>query len=76
MINNFGDFVGAVADYIEKEYDPDEFQNLSDNEKWTIRSMIDAHYNRHDSVSNVANVVINYLRLSRQYIKGHPRSSK
>ena len=65
MINNFGDYVGAVADYIEKEYNPDDFQNLNDDEKWTIRTMLESHYHYDNAVSNASNDIIHYLRSSR-----------
>ncbi len=66
---SLGAFVGAVSEYIDKEYNPDEFLNLTTDEKYTIRTMIEDHYYHDGCVSNVANNIINYLRASRFWSK-------
>jgi len=65
--SSWGDYVGYVADYIEQEYDPDEFTRLTDDEKWTIRSMIEASYHYDNAASNVATNIIDYLRTNRKW---------
>lgn len=68
-INNFGDYVGAVSNYIEKEYDADQFVNLTDDEKWSIRNIIETDYHYDNHINNSANNVINYLKSNRNLIK-------
>lgn len=63
----FGDFIGQVSDYLESEYDPDEFINLTTDEKWTIRSMIEGEYYKNNCVSNVTSEIVDYLRKNRNH---------
>ncbi|NDC73091.1 MAG: hypothetical protein EBZ62_06490 [Sphingobacteriia bacterium] len=64
----FENFALDVADYIEAEYSDNEFDDLNEDERLTIRNMLDAHYHFNDSISNAANYVINYLRTSRNWL--------
>ena len=64
--DTLGDFIGRVSDYLENEYDPNEFINLTIDEKWTIRSMIENEYHKNNCISNVTNQIVNYLRNNRQ----------
>lgn len=66
-INSFSDFGRSVADYIDYEYGESEFYNLSSDEKATIYQIVVAHYDHQDSVNNVANDIIHYLRASRSW---------
>lgn len=65
----FQDFVNEVADYIDAEYDNADIVDLNDDERITIRNILDAHYHFNDSVSNTATYVIRYLRESRSWLK-------
>jgi len=66
---SFKDFAHEVADYIDAEYDNADMINLNDDERATIKNMLDAHYHFNDSVSNAANYVIRYLRESRAWME-------
>ncbi len=66
---SFKDFAHEVADYIDAEYDNADMINLNDDERMTIKNMLDAHYHFNDSVSNAANYVIRYLRESRAWME-------
>jgi hypothetical protein len=41
---------------------------LSDDEKYTIRNIVHAHYEIDDSIANAANHIMDYLKTSRQWI--------
>jgi hypothetical protein len=65
---SFKDFAHDVADYIDAEYDGADI-TINDDERMTIKNMLDAHYHFNDSVSNAANYVIRYLRESRAWME-------
>lgn len=66
--NSFKDYLNGIADYVGLEYgDIEKSQPLSDDEKYVIRQMCMAHYENNDSIANVANLVMNYLRTSRKW---------
>lgn len=67
--NGFQQYAHKVADYIDAEYGGSEFEGLNEDEKQTIYSMMVAHYHYDGCVSNVANEIVHYLRVSRSYIK-------
>jgi hypothetical protein len=68
MKNNLEKFTYKVADYIDHEYGGSDISDgLTDDERYTIRNLVTAHYEWNDSVSNVANHIINYLRKTRQW---------
>jgi hypothetical protein len=67
--NSFQQYAHKVADYIDAEYGGSEFDGLNDDEKQTIYNMMVAHYHYDGCVSNVANEIVHYLRVSRSYIK-------
>lgn len=62
--NNFNGFAHVVADYIDAEYGESEFEGLNEDEKQTIYNMMVAHYHYDGCVSNVANEIVHYLRMS------------
>jgi hypothetical protein len=68
----FQDFTNDVADYIDSEYGSGNdlvMATLTDDERYTIKNMLDAHYHFNDSVNNTANYVIDYLRQTRNWTK-------
>jgi hypothetical protein len=67
--DSFNSFALSVADYIDAEYGDSEFEGLNEDEKQTIYSMMVAHYHYDGCVSNVANEIVHYLRVSRSYTK-------
>lgn len=67
--NGFKQYAHKVADYIDAEYGGSEFDKLNEDEKQTIYNMMVAHYHYDRCVSNVANEIVNYLRVSRAYNK-------
>lgn len=67
--SNFNSFALKVADYIDAEYGGSEFDGLNEDEKQTIYNMMVAHYHYDSCVSNVANEIVHYLRVSRSYTK-------
>ena len=68
---SFQDFAHDVADYIDAEYDGADMINLNDDERATIKNMLDAHYNFDDSINNTANYVMMYLRESRAWMENN-----
>jgi len=65
----FSDYLNAIADYIGLEYGSiDDGRPLSDDEKYTIRNIVHAHYEIDDSIANAANHIMDYLKTSRQWI--------
>ena len=62
--SNFNSFALKVADYIDAEYGESEFEGLNEDEKQTIYNMMVAHYHYDGCVSNVANEIVHYLRMS------------
>lgn len=72
----FTEYVDKVLFYMDNEYTKDTnvglgTSDLSDDEKYTIRSMVYHHYYKDNSPSNTANEIIDYLRDSRNCIKDH-----
>lgn len=65
----FKDFVHDVATYIELEYNDTDFDAITDDERMTVKNILDAHYHFNDSTSNAANYVISYLKESRAWTK-------
>jgi len=67
---SFQEYLHAVADYISMEYgDIESDQKLSDDEKWTIKTISTAHYEMGDNASNAANYIMNFLNSSRNWKK-------
>lgn len=64
------EYTNRIADYIDAEYDGASTQlgMLTDDEKYTIRNMINMHYECEDSVNNTANYLMSYLVESRQFL--------
>ena len=68
MKTDFEKFTYKVADYIDYEYGGSDIHDgLTDDERYTIRNLLTAHYEFGDSINNVANHIINYLRKTRQW---------
>ena len=67
---NLQEYTNRIADYIDAEYDNGQSSlgQLTDDEKWTIRNMIQMHYECEDSVNNTANYIMSYLVESRQFM--------
>jgi hypothetical protein len=67
---NLQEYTNRIADYIDAEYDKGQSSlgKLTDDEKWTIRNMIQMHYECEDSVNNVGNYIMSYLVESRQFM--------
>ncbi|NBX97421.1 hypothetical protein EB118_07950 [bacterium] len=66
--SSFQAYLHAVADYIGMEYgDIESDQRLSDDEKWTIKTLATAHYDMDDNASNTANYIMNFLHSSRNW---------
>lgn len=65
------EYTNKVADYIDCEYEgaSEQLGSLTDDEKWTIRNMIHAHYEYEDSVNNIANNIMSYLAESREFME-------
>lgn len=63
------EYTNRIADYIDAEYDGSSTKlgSLTDDEKWTIRNMIHAHYECEDSVNNTGNYLMAYLIESREW---------
>ena len=55
------DYMSLVANYIENEYGPDsDFQELTLDEKYTIKQMLMSHFEYDNSINNAASDVISY----------------
>lgn len=67
--DSFHKYALSVADYIDAEYGGSEFDGLNEDEKQTIYNMMVTHYHYDRCVSNVANEIVSYLRISRAYTK-------
>jgi len=72
----FTEYVDKVLFYMDNEYTKDTnvglgTDDLSDDEKYTIRSMVYHHYYKNNSPSNTANEIIDYLRNSRSWMENH-----
>jgi hypothetical protein len=64
------EYMSSVADYIEKEYGPDDdFQELTMDEKYAIKMMLAFHYQENNSVNNAASDVISYIRDNRAWMR-------
>jgi hypothetical protein len=44
-------------------------QQLTDDEKWTIKTISNAHYEMGDNASNAANYIMNFINSSRNWSK-------
>jgi predicted Zn-dependent peptidase len=63
-------YTNLVADYISDEYDGFSKDGLmTDDEKYAIKNMLQAHYESKDSVNNAANYIMNYIKLNRLWMK-------
>lgn len=68
--SSFQEYLHSIADYISMEYgDIESDQQLSDDEKWTIKTISTAHYEMGDNASNAANHIMNFLHSSRNWNK-------
>lgn len=68
--SSFQNYLYAIADYISMEYgDIESQQKLTDDEKWTIKTISTAHYEMGDNASNTANYIMNFLNSSRTWNK-------
>jgi hypothetical protein len=68
--SSFQEYLYAVADYISMEYgDIESDQQLTDDEKWTIKTISNAHYEMGDNASNAANYIMNFINSSRNWSK-------
>jgi hypothetical protein len=64
------DYMSLVANYIENEYGPDsDFQELTLDEKYTIKQMLMSHFELDNSINNAASNVISYIRENRKWMK-------
>ena len=68
----FTEYVDKVLFYMDNEYTKDTnvglgTSDLSDDEKYTIRSMVYHHYYKDNSPSNTANDIIDYLRVNKNW---------
>jgi hypothetical protein len=67
---DFGHFMNCVAEYIEQEYlDLDLSSGFTDDERYTIKNIVTAHYEDGDVACNAANNVMCYLRTSREWME-------
>lgn len=67
---SFKEYLHAIADYISMEYgDIESDQQLSDDEKFTIKTIAMAQYDMGDNASNAANIIMNFLNSSRNWMK-------
>jgi len=64
------EYTNGIADYIDAEYEGggEELGMLTDDEKWTIRNMVNMHYECEDSINNVANYIMSYLVENRKFM--------
>jgi predicted Zn-dependent peptidase len=63
-------YAHLVADYISDEYDGlGEEGVMTDDERYAVKSMLQAHYESKDSVNNAANYIMNYIKLNRLWMK-------
>lgn len=61
-------YLDKVADYIDAEYGGfDSDVEMTDDEKYTIKTMMHHHYYSEDSINNAANEIIVYLRKNRNW---------
>ena len=64
------EYMSLVADYIESEYGPDsDFQELTLDEKYTIKRMLMSHFELDNSINNAASDVISYIRDNREWMR-------
>jgi hypothetical protein len=70
MNNSFNDYMQKVANYIYMEYGDSEFNNdMTIDEKYVLKMIGETFYNNHDSPSNAANDMMQYLRDNRAWMK-------
>lgn len=67
--NSFGDYIGAVIDHINDEYESGGlYGSLVQIEKDTIFNKLAEHFNSNDSASNAASDIVCYIR-ERKYFE-------
>ena len=69
---SFNQFLLAVADYIDDEYGGNRSSSLRDltqDERYTIKNMLDDYYAKNDSVNNVGNKIMQYLSDNKAWTK-------
>jgi hypothetical protein len=63
-------YTNLVADYISDEYGGFGKDGLmTDDEKYVVKNMLQAHYESKDSVNNAASYIMNYIKLNRLWMK-------
>jgi hypothetical protein len=67
MMQYLKEYMYKVADYIDMEYGNVDDGYITDDEKYTIKNIIAAHYDENDSINNTANAVALYIRDSRAW---------
>lgn len=72
MALTFSQYIDRVLFYMDNEYTNETklgcgTNDLSDDEKFTIRSMVYDHYYKDNSPSNTANDIIDYLRVNKNW---------
>lgn len=66
--NSFGDYIGAIIDHIDNEYESSGlYGSLTNEEKDTIFSKLASHYNSNDSINNASSDIVNYIRKQKFY---------
>lgn len=61
--NNFGDYIGAVLDHIDNEYEGSGiYRDLTLNEKNIILQKLTDHYYNSNSINNASSDIISYVR--------------
>lgn len=67
--NSFGEYIGAVLDNINDEYESTGlYGSLTQSEKDTIFNKLAEHFNSNDSASNAASDIVFYIR-ERKYFE-------
>lgn len=65
----FKKYLARIADYIDMEHGGIEEGYLTDDEKHTIKNIVQFHYANNDSVNNTANTIANYIKENRSWMK-------
>ena len=64
------DYMSLVANYIENEYGPDsDYEELSLDEKYTIKRILMSHFDLDNSINNAASDVVSYIRDNREWMR-------
>lgn len=75
MKDSFENYMSKVADYIAMEYDDiQDTSLLTDDEKYTIKTIGTIHYECNDSINNTASYIMNYIKSSREWTKKNIKS--